>query len=412
MNGIFAVNKPSGPSSAEIVSQLKKALNSSTLVEGSEANTGGAAKKKKFSRNRKGGKQWWRNKQQDVVKVGHGGTLDPLASGVMIIGVGEGTRQLTRFLTDCTKTYEAVAMFGVSTDTYDSTGKILEHAPTSHLTIEAIKEAIASKFSGEILQFPPIYSALKMNGKPLYEYAREGIPLPKQIESRKVTVDFFNVVDESLNWDQTEYTLPAAGEASAEEKEMILRQGQEMLKHVDSNDLSKLTSTVSSSEAVASDTDNEDKKYPTLKLRFSVSSGTYIRSLIHDLAKAVGSTAHMTKLVRVQQGPFSLDSNVFNLQDIVEAPPRGLPDTEWVPLVEYIIANGPTSTIADAKKDLTEKQAAKAKEAEFTQETKAEETKTEEIKTEEIKTEEINAEQVDTEEPSSKRLKLEQEDSI
>lgn len=350
MNGIFAVNKPSGPSSADVVSQLKKAMNASSLIEGSEASTGGAGKKKRFNmKSRKhGGKQWWRNKQQDVVKVGHGGTLDPLASGVVVIGVGEGTRQLTDFLTDCTKTYEAVAMFGVSTDTYDSTGKILEHGPTSHLTIDAIKEAIKDKFTGEILQFPPIYSALKMNGKPLYEYAREGIPLPKQIESRKVTVNFFEVVDEDLNWDQTEYKLPADGDASPEEKEFILKQGQEMLKQVQSQDLARLTSSIETTQP-AEDSEDASKKYPTLKLRFSVSSGTYIRSLIHDLAKAVGSTGHMTKLVRVQQGPYNLGVNVFDLDEIVKGE-----DTDWVPLVESVIAKGPSVSLTEARTQLAE----------------------------------------------------------
>lgn len=350
MNGIFAVNKPSGPSSAEVVSQLKRAMNASTLIEGSEASTGGMGKKKRFNmKSRKhGGKQWWRNKQQDVVKVGHGGTLDPLASGVVVIGVGEGTRQLTDFLTDCIKTYEAVAMFGVSTDTYDSTGKILEHGPTSHLNIDRIKEAIKDTFTGEILQFPPIYSALKMNGKPLYEYAREGIPLPKQIESRKVTVNFFEVVDEDLNWDQTEFKLPADGDASPEEKEFILKQGQEMLKQVQSQDLARLTSSVETTMP-AEDSEDANKKYPTLKLRFSVSSGTYIRSLIHDLAKAVGSTAHMTKLVRVQQGPYNLGVNVFDLDEIVKGE-----DTDWVPLVESVIAKGPSVSLADARTQLAE----------------------------------------------------------
>lgn len=351
MNGVFCVNKPSGPSSAEVVAQLKTAINASILVEGSEANTGGPPKKKK----RRGGKQWWKNKQnQDVVKVGHGGTLDPLASGVMVVGVGEGTRKLTSFLTDCTKTYEAVAMFGVSTDTYDSTGKILEHGATSHLTIDNIKNAIKEKFTGEILQFPPIYSALKMNGKPLYEYAREGLPLPKQIESRKVEVSYFEVVNDDLDWNQTEYQLPVEGEASAEEKEFILKQGQEMLKHVDSNDLAKLTSSVTTEiteqqEETKQDSEENSKKYPTLTLRFSVSSGTYIRSLIHDLAKAVGSTAHMTKLVRIQQGPFKLGFNAFDVDSITKAD-----DAQWVPLVKLAIAEGPDHSIAELQKKLKE----------------------------------------------------------
>lgn len=336
LNGVFAVNKPSGPSSAVVVGQIKKAVNASKLVLGSKANSQG--NKKNLD-----GQEWWKKKkEQTSLKVGHGGTLDPLASGVMVIGVGSGTRNLTDYLTNCTKVYEAEAMFGVSTTTYDSTGKIMEHGPTSHLTIDLIQDAINSKFVGEILQFPPIYSALKMNGKPLYEYAREGVPLPKHIEARKVNVDFFEIVDETLDWDGTNQIL--LEEADAEEKEFILKQGQELLNQVNTTDLPKLTTKLP--EYTSTPNQDETKKYPTLTLRFSVSSGTYIRSLIHDLAKAVGSTAHMTKLERIQQGPFCLDTNVFNLEDLVS---RDLSDTDWVPLLETVIKNGPELSLEDAK---------------------------------------------------------------
>lgn len=348
-NGVFAVNKPSGPSSATVVGQLKRAVNGSMLVAGSKANnyidqakrlhndvTNGDAtknlRKKKI-------------KTQEL-KVGHGGTLDPLASGVVVIGVGRGTRKLTDYLTNCTKVYEAVAMFGVSTTTYDSTGKIVKYGPTEHLNIATIQETIKANFLGEILQLPPIYSALKMNGKPLYEYAREGISLPRLIEPRKVNVHFFEIVDAKLQWDQDEYKLPIAGDADAQEIQFITEQGlaldriHEMHKEVN---LSKLNSAPSKSiEAHANGDTNELKKYPTLKFRFSVSSGTYIRSLIHDLAKAVGSTAHMTKLVRIQQGPFRLNENVLELEDIVSDSPTRLSEDKWVSLVETAIKQAQT----------------------------------------------------------------------
>ena len=354
LNGVFAVNKPSGPSSAMVVGQLKKAVNGSKLVLGSKLNS--LEKDKPHNVKFGGGQEWWKKKKQAGLKVGHGGTLDPLASGVMVIGVGSGTRELTDYLTNCTKVYEAVAMFGVSTTTYDSTGKILEYGPTNHLTIEMIQDAIDTKFSGEILQLPPIYSALKMNGKPLYEYAREGIPLPKQIESRKVKVNFFKIVEKSLQWNHEIAVLPPAGEADIEEKEFIIKQGQELIKQIDSTDLPKLTSTVTKDTNDAEIQQQDLKTYPTLTFRFSVSSGTYIRSLIHDLAKAVGSTAHMTKLVRVQQGPFFLDKNVFDLQDLIATPPVGLPDTEWAPLLETVILNGPKISIKEAKKRVEQAQ--------------------------------------------------------
>lgn len=334
-NGVFAVNKPSGPSSAVVVGQIKRVVNNSKLILGSKVNASLDKSNEKSKGSGQSGQPPWKKKKNVGLKVGHGGTLDPLASGVMVIGVGTGTRELTKYLTNCTKVYEAVAMFGASTTTYDSMGQVLEHGPTDHLAIDQIQEAINTKFSGEILQLPPIYSALKMDGKPLYEYARNGIPLPKQIEHRRVTIHSFTIMDNDLNWNQTEYKLPET-EADAEEKQFIFSQNQEVLKQLDTEDLSKLSgiSQTNDSHSVTA----KDKKYPTLTFRFSVSSGTYIRSLIHDLAKSVGTTAHMTKLVRIQQGPFHLGKNVFDLDEIVETP-QG--DSDWVPLVESAIQKGP-----------------------------------------------------------------------
>lgn len=334
-NGVFAVNKPSGPSSAVVVGRIKRAVNNSKLILGSKVNASLNKSNDQIKFSGQSGQPPWEKKKNVGLKVGHGGTLDPLASGVMVIGVGTGTRELTKYLTNCTKAYEAVAMFGASTTTYDSMGQVLEHGPTDHLAIEAIQDAIDTKLSGEILQLPPIYSALKMDGKPLYEYARNGIPLPKQIEPRRVTIHSFKIMDKDLNWNQTEYKLPET-EADAEEKELIFKQNQEVLRQLDSKERSKLSgiSQPNNSQSV----DLKNKKYPTLTFQFSVSSGTYIRSIIHDLAKSVGTTAHLTKLVRLQQGPFHLGKNVFDLDDILEAS-QG--DSEWVPLVESAIRKGP-----------------------------------------------------------------------
>lgn len=125
-------------------------------------------------------------KKASQVKIGHGGTLDPLATGVLILGIGTGTKLLSQFL-DCTKTYETIVVFGASTDTYDRVGRILAKRPYDHITEEKVREALKS-FKGKQIQIPPLYSALKMNGKPLYEYAREGKPIPREIEGREVDV--------------------------------------------------------------------------------------------------------------------------------------------------------------------------------------------------------------------------------
>ena len=110
-------------------------------------------------------------------KVGHGGTLDPLASGVLPICLGRATR-VSEFLADSSKSYRAVMKFGEATDTYDAEGTLTEENDASHLTLEKVEESLGP-FRGIILQEPPMYSALKHEGKRLYELAREGITIER-----------------------------------------------------------------------------------------------------------------------------------------------------------------------------------------------------------------------------------------
>ena len=126
-------------------------------------------------------------------KVGHTGTLDPAAEGVLPVCAGKGTR-LCDMLTDHDKTYRATMLLGVVTDTQDTTGTILEEKPTEHLTEEQVIEAIMS-FVGDYDQIPPMYSALKVDGKKLYELAREG----KVIERKARPVKIHEIVIESVN---------------------------------------------------------------------------------------------------------------------------------------------------------------------------------------------------------------------
>lgn len=145
MFGFINVNKPSGMTSHDVVSFLRRNLK--------------------------------------IKKIGHTGTLDPMANGVLPIAVGDATR-LIQYLSD-DKEYVATVKFGVSTDTYDKEGEIVS---TSDKIVEhAELEEALNQFRGEILQKPPIYSALKKNGKKLYEYAREGKEV--EIEARKVTIE-------------------------------------------------------------------------------------------------------------------------------------------------------------------------------------------------------------------------------
>ena len=104
-------------------------------------------------------------------KIGHTGTLDPDATGVLPVALGKGTK-LVDLLTDKEKTYEAVLHLGIDTDTQDMSGTVLEEKPVN-VTEEEVRKVLKS-FVGEQLQVPPMYSALKVNGKKLYELAREG----------------------------------------------------------------------------------------------------------------------------------------------------------------------------------------------------------------------------------------------
>ena len=117
-------------------------------------------------------------------KIGHTGTLDPDATGVLPVALGKGTK-LVDLLTDKEKTYEAVLHLGIDTDTQDMSGTVLEEKPVN-VTEEEVRKVLKS-FVGEQLQVPPMYSALKLNGKKLYELAREG----KTVERKARPVCFY-----------------------------------------------------------------------------------------------------------------------------------------------------------------------------------------------------------------------------
>ena len=151
INGIINLNKPRGNTSFQMVSLVRKL-------------TG-------------------------IRKIGHSGTLDPDASGVLPIMIGKATR-LAAFLTDSNKTYQAEITFGQSTSTYDSTGKTLQTASCSELTLAKIETALEG-FRGAIEQVPPMYSAIKHQGQPLYRLARAGIEIsrtPRQIHIFRLDV--------------------------------------------------------------------------------------------------------------------------------------------------------------------------------------------------------------------------------
>lgn len=203
-----------------------------------------------------------------IKQIGHTGTLDPFAQGVLPIAIGKATR-LIEFLDD-DKEYLAEVSFGKSTDTYDCEGAVISELP-SEITAPQLNEAL-KKFKGEILQTPPIYSAIKVQGKKLYEYARKGEEV--KIEPRKVFIEKIE------------------------------------LKNFDENN-------------------------QKAEILIKCSKGTYIRSIAHDLGQDLCCGAHLSKLIRTQAGSFKveeaialdkiktisdIEKNLINPLDIINLP--------------------------------------------------------------------------------------------
>lgn len=174
-------------------------------------------------------------------KIGHTGTLDPDATGVLPLCLGDATR-LAEFVQADQKKYRAAIRFGKQTDTYDASGNVTRDCPANHVELSQI-ESVLPRFQGTIQQVPPLFSAIKRKGKKLYEYGRQGIDVERPIR----TVEIFDLV--IIAW--------------------------------------------------------QSGTYPLLTIEVACSAGTYIRSLAHDLGEAIGCGAHLETLVRLSSGPFS-----------------------------------------------------------------------------------------------------------
>lgn len=203
-HGILNLHKPTGPTSHDCVGKVRRALHTR--------------------------------------RVGHAGTLDPLASGVLVLGIGHGTRIL-EYLQGLPKIYRAELRLGVETDSQDTTGAVLAESDPSAVTEALLREAL-SRFHGEVDQVPPMVSALKVGGKRLYELARQGETVERQ--PRRVT--FY----------RTELLRFTPGRTASAE------------------------------------------------VRVECSAGTYIRTLCHDLGRLLGTGAAMSALEREAVGPFTV----------------------------------------------------------------------------------------------------------
>jgi tRNA pseudouridine55 synthase len=125
-------------------------------------------------------------------KCGHGGTLDPLATGLLVLLIGKGTKLSDRVMNG-DKTYEGTLHLGITTNSQDADGEIIEEKEASHITREMVEELIREKFMGKLEQIPPMVSAIKKDGVPLYKLARKGQEIER--EPRKIEVFEFEVTD-------------------------------------------------------------------------------------------------------------------------------------------------------------------------------------------------------------------------
>ena len=220
------------------------------------------------------------------VKVGHGGTLDPLATGVLPIALGEATKLAGRML-DASKVYEFTVAFGAQTDTLDLEGAVIAQSDVRPTLAEV--EAVLPRFTGPIEQVPPAYSALKVGGERAYDLARAGDAV--ELAARKVEVFCLRTGLTTNPSPEGEGLMPVA-----ESKPLPFRGG------------------VGVGPVTALD---------AITFTAHVSKGTYIRSLARDIALALGTVGHVTMLRRTKAGPFDL-SQAISL-DKLNAVGKGAP---------------------------------------------------------------------------------------
>jgi tRNA pseudouridine55 synthase len=245
-HGWIIIDKPVGPGSTQVVGAVKRALRESGMGK---------------------------------LKVGHGGTLDPLASGVLPVAIGEATKLAGRML-DSDKVYDFTVGFGTETDTLDAEGPVVatsEERPT----LEAI-QAVLPRFTGEIEQFPPTYSAIKIDGERAYDRARAGETV--EMKARRVVI----------------YALTISSPHRGEDSEACPQRGLAQLGEGGGN-----AHDLDQSHVPLIDPGGA-RKMDAITLTAHVSKGTYIRSLARDIAHALGTVGHVTMLRRTRAGPFTL----------------------------------------------------------------------------------------------------------
>jgi tRNA pseudouridine55 synthase len=234
MHGLLVVDKPSGPSSHDVVARLRRVLRET--------------------------------------RIGHTGTLDPMATGVLLLVVGKATR-LAKFLSACDKSYEAVVRFGFATDTADAMGQpiglVHEGAAPPRAEIDAALDA----FRGTFQQQPPAFSAKKIDGQRSYQLARRRGRESIADSAYSTAVDPVSTLSQKMQT-TPDPLLPAPATVAAHRIDVVGLEAD------------------------------------TVKLRLDCSAGFYVRSLAHDLGARLGIGAHLTALRRTRAGGFGLDQAV------------------------------------------------------------------------------------------------------
>lgn len=192
-------------------------------------------------------------KRLGVKKIGHTGTLDPMATGLLTVCIGKATR-IIEYLDGDLKSYHCIMKLGMATDTLDITGEPIELGDFSHVTEEMVREAFES-YTGLITQIPPKYSALKLNGRPLYEYARSGQDIDISIKKREIYIE------------------------SIELNSVNLKDG-------------------------------------IVSFIVTCSKGTYVRTICDDIGRNLGCFAVMTELRRISNGIFTIE-DAYTVDDII-----------------------------------------------------------------------------------------------
>lgn len=344
--GLLAVHKPLTWSSSDVVTYIRGILTRDAKDRGFVKATN------------QDGNQKSRRKKQIMMKVGHGGTLDPLASGVLVLGIGKGTTLLQDYLTG-DKQYVASCELGYETDTLDAEGKLVKEAPWDHVKDMSVVESVIPKFTGKIEQVPPLYSAIRVDGQRLYEIARkddsgeaaEKVEIPKrEVEIHALTAGTVleesvvrsGVVDgpryreaaQKLEEEAAAKAAAAAAEAAAKAAEAAAIEA----KGENADENSKTEEGSENKEGGGKkkkgrrgrnnkrQNNNGNKKnyfdevtvpsvqsaddalaLPRFTLELKCGGGTYVRSLVRDIGYELDTVATMTGLVRMKQGPFVLD---------------------------------------------------------------------------------------------------------